>query len=376
MSSSLDTWKAALNKVRRDGISINVLMTMRCNMECDHCMYASGPKRSAEYVSRDTLLKLMDFAEQAQAQDISVNFNLVGGEPTIDLDQFIPLAEKLNDRFVGMVEMTTNGWWLFNVESLRRMNRMFAQTGWFDNSQYVRISNSQWHTKFRNKHDQAVLASQVALQSYLDAPWDDFYPEVQCPACGEAKLSPVETCDRFQGDYKCGACGEDVNERTYYEQQSDAYDKMDLDVSTLKEAADCSQIYIDHHHGGFGKVSPVGRARTLPDATQDGHCGHTSGVKFTFKPNGELYDVCCNGGKVPLGHVDDGFLRLFALRHKFLDSLIKAYPLPSEKTHWPVYDEQTGERCYNCVSHGANWVKKNLAKTIPKANEFASKLAK
>ncbi len=216
-------------------------------------MYASGPKRSEEYVSRDTLLKLMDFAEQAQAQGVSVTFNLVGGEPTLDLDQFIPLAEKLNDRFGGMVEMTTNGWWLFNVESLRRMNRFFAQTGWFDNSQFVRISNSPYHKAFRDKKSTYILESQGSLKNYLKYPWEEFSFDVECPSCGEAKLSP----EGMRGDYKC-ACGEEVSERTYYEQQDLAYSRLDLDITCLSEAAESDKLYIDHHAGGLSEISPVG----------------------------------------------------------------------------------------------------------------------
>lgn len=132
-------------------------------------------------------------------------------------------------------------------------------------------------------------------------------------------------------------------------------------IQRVREGIENHHIYIDWQSQGDSKISPVGRAKINGIGYQDGACHATTDVKFTFMPTkegerpGRLYDPCCNGGRVPLGFAGEG-MGLLRRRIDFMKALHKAYPSP-KKSNDP--SPLRGERCRNCPSFGAKWLKEN-----------------
>ena len=69
----------------RPHVLINLLLTHKCNLKCAHCMMEAGPDRPAAYMSEDAWLDIAGFAAELKQLGLSVEYNMVGGEPTLNL---------------------------------------------------------------------------------------------------------------------------------------------------------------------------------------------------------------------------------------------------------------------------------------------------
>lgn len=347
-----------------EDVSINLLLTRRCNYECEHCMYSAGPKMPAAYMRDEDLYAIREFLETLGKNLLpSTNFsiNLVGGEPTLDMDRFKAILERIRDWRLPQnedeeeystrnlqIEMTTNGWWLEKYKDTAAFGKAVRQA-LINEEIRIRISNSIYHDRFRArrmehlfKHKEPSGYYNARETSPLESYFIDFYPEETC--CGN---------DVYPGE-ECPECGEVYD---YLGQES-------MCVDSLREAAKNEFLYIDSKLASEEKVSPVGRAKKNEFGIQDGACHETDDIKFTFMPTlpgerpGRIYDVCCNGGHVPMGFADEG-INLFFKRMLFMQALHKKFPIT--KTSIGHNDGQ-GYRCLNCPSFGAKWVRENASK--------------
>jgi radical SAM protein with 4Fe4S-binding SPASM domain len=84
---------------------VGLLLTFRCNAECRHCFFASGPHRD-EVMSTDLGIKAIDEAAVLGAEWIS----FTGGEPFLELALLEPLIAFANE--LGLkTEIVSNGFW-------------------------------------------------------------------------------------------------------------------------------------------------------------------------------------------------------------------------------------------------------------------------
>ena len=330
-------------------ITVNLLLTRKCQYQCGHCMFSSSPTMPGDQMRWDDLNAIKSFIDQINEKadeydtDLHWSINLVGGEPTLDKDHFARTIDQVS-RWGHQVEMTTNGWWLEDPQNIVKFSR--AVWAHLDSEMLIRISNSEYHLPWRSPELQQFFEPLVGRKpSYSARPVN--------PLVGllEDKIDQMwseaedkEYCVKTESD-------------TYY-------------IDVLKVNAENDLIYIDNQRMGTRNVSPVGRAKKNQFGDQDGLCHSTDDVKFTFMPTkegarpGRLYDPCCNGGKVPLGFADEG-LRLLIKRYLYMEALHSTFP--GKDLH--------GARCWACPSFGAKWMKqldeKEIENIINDEKEFA-----
>jgi hypothetical protein len=268
----------------------------------------------------------------------------VGGEPTLDLDEFERVLDTVTEWQLPL-EMTTNGWWLRSHQTLTKFLRIVLPAV-RDHEMTIRISDSVWHDAFRTPHELRLL--EVGLEDLFSNPFDHLYQyePSKCPECGQ-----TETEENEVGDRVCVGCG--CSEDDFYPDMPG--------MSIIEEAHQyLERIHVDRQGNNPEKLSPVGRARrSYFAAGQDGACGATADVKFTFEPGAKLYDPCCNGGHVKLGSARDPE-QLFRARYWFMRALHAKFPSPQSYKH----NALGGERCRQCPVFGAQWLVKNTKSHI------------
>lgn len=294
-------------------VGINLLLTKKCNFQCAHCMFRSGPEQPALYMSHQVLRDIDQFAADLQELGFFVSYNLVGGEPSLNLPKFAEICELVNE-FGKPVEMTTNGWWIEKVKNLNAFARAVFPLAISGTLEHIRVSNSVYHQPHRKERSRWANGTPAILD------------EVHCWAREEGFTSEMYTDDP----------------------EEEKLEYLPLHWSAIEELS--KLVYLQ---GGdeykSNKVSPVGRALDNQFGSQEGYCAPKDNLLFTFNPDGTLHDFCCNGGNVPAGRAADR-LALLWRRFLYMGHLLSKYPkTPGKSDH--------GERCTRCVETGAAWLK-------------------
>jgi hypothetical protein len=327
-------------------VCLNLLLVNACSYKCAHCMFSCGPKPKSQikWMGTNELDEVLLLAEQFQSAGHSVSMNLIGGEPTLDMDELARILDYLGHHPIGRkitYEMTTNGWWLKTWNSVCG----FAMAvGPFirEHEMIIRISNTEYHEEFRNPIEKKVISGERTpaatqwgqrtpsrLEQLLENPFDYYDLRETCPNCDE----PVQ-------DQYCRHCDQEV-------------DEADLDhsycvpghqwVQNLIAACKDDHLYVDFRSPGEDKISPVGRAAKNGIGYQVVQCELEQAL-LTIHPTGAIQGICCTGGNVPLGHVRDGAWQLFALAALYIRAVKTKYP------------GKTSMRCRECSSFAATWV--------------------
>lgn len=324
-------WRNVLRQVAE--VSFILHLTHRCNFRCGHCMYSAGPHASPNWVSFNVVEKLFSVIAPFQQAGISCRLNLIGGEPTVDLDRFEETLDLVT-HFVQStpvgLEMTTNGWWLDDFKTFERFAQIVRPA--LQHEMFIRISNSPWHDLFRKRPVDTLTNGGLARM--LECVEDHYRIQALCDCGGIIMYDhPQSTCSN---------CGETFDEQQYFEQKDRIYHWGTAEAfDALREAAQQGQVYVDRRLDS-SRVSFVGRAALNSIGNQHGECSNES-LQFTITPEGAIRDVCCFGGQVPLGHLEDGAWSLFALRYEFMQALHQQYPCPHQ-------------RCEHCAVFAAQWL--------------------
>lgn len=340
-------------------INVNLLLTRRCNYSCGHCMYAAGPKLPGAYMSIDVVDQILDAMEQIKEElalldprwaNHTVDYNLVGGEPTLDLEQFGSIIQYMHLRGCDL-EMTTNGWWLENPKTLSGFLRALGPAAW-EEGLSIRVSDSPFHAPFRSTRLTRLLKH---LKQGSDGAQDllDILQEDSCVVCPECNTKVMRE-DIWDHHQSCGVA------------EAELWDEWDRQVGSalpgdaeyrLVQLLNDQRLHVDTQSGDASKISPVGRARgNHIAAAQDGPCGPDShAVRFTFQPDGSIYDFCCNGGKVAGGHARDGSQLLY--NHlSFMEYLYQHFPQrPHSYTGASSNSPWGGGRCRQCSTVAREW---------------------
>lgn len=344
---------------------VNLLLTRRCNFECAQCMFAAGPRLPGGYMSNDTIRNILDTALLIRSKLVDLTYasvhdgisiNLVGGEPTLDLDEFHRVAayiSGLHDEYSGeagiYLEMTTNGWWLQSVPTLRKF--MDAVRRFDDTGMRIRISDSPYHMPFRSKTERYMLPKlQYEIGDDVLYEMQEYYflqieeTGYECPLCSVRATS-------WYTHVKMSGCGVEEDE---WRDQQDWQMSKELPWSYLCQLqslmnSEDVHMFVDAQKADGARISPVGRAKTTQiPAWQNGLCGRTTEeLMFTFAPDGSVYDFCCNGGKVPgAGHARDG-LEILENHLTFMQHLYSRFPIGLHSGE--------GRRCAGCSCAARQW---------------------
>jgi hypothetical protein len=357
--NKLEEWRDALTGGEDREVTFTLLLTKRCGFACAHCMFAAGPGANAEWMPAGVLDEVLLAARTFRDWGFRTRLNLLGGEPTLDLERFALIHSHISHHPLSHdleMEMTTNGWWLRSWKDTCRFAGIVGEAVAREELA-IRISNSTWHDPYRKgeKH----LINRRALQEALENPceWFDL-PEPLCQ-CGGALVYE-------EGGRRCGACGESMSEEEYYEaKDASMMQPGHYAVPLLIEGIKSGNVGIDAKWTEPNRLSPAGRALKNGMGLQGGACHPASELKFTVNPDGTIRDVCCHGGRAPMGRIRDGALHLFALRYELLKAVHEQFPQAEERLH-----SNGAKRCRGCPGFASQWLRREKPKLEPLLREF------
>jgi hypothetical protein len=260
----------------KESIVITLVLTEKCGFQCESCFYGCGPNKNPRYMTHQMLRKVENICDTLVCDyNIPVKINLLGGEPTINLNEFDRVcswASELQDKGVGL-EMTTNGWWLERPKATYRVLKSLQKIDFnLDGRQEfrVRISNDQFHDRFHKKtcSFNTILDE---LSSYGEHPYGKMY----------------------ESEY-------------YY-----------IDLCKLKD-----MIYVDERvHADNIVPSGIRGQFGYHDIGSFGECIFRHSL--CYNPSGKLFDGCGCGSLMPFGTVDDNPLVLMCLEKYYIESIIQ-----------------------------------------------------
>jgi hypothetical protein len=302
-----------LDIIKNNRLNIELLITRKCNLFCEHCMYDCGPKESADYMSDEVLAKIKKQVEFLSELDLPLIVNIVGGEPTINMSKFEHIFNEIASWNVS-VSMSTNGWWLRSKEATKRFLKIVskfaprdgnANNKWGKKAYIIRISDDPYHQKQR-----VIKDIDVALDNIFD---------------------DIELIN------ECNSPLPDITDPWIFRQKWDA---------------------------GFYYVAPNGRGKSVTNFDEwmtyfpyyqktGNYCSRDliweppSLESVHYEPDGLVSDACGLGSWYDFGTVDDNIL--------FIIELIRQYKLDR-------YYSGKKYTCKNCREMVQSWKLENLEK--------------
>jgi hypothetical protein len=294
-------------------------------------MYECGTEFKG-WMSDKVLWAVKGQIDSLQELGVHAGINLVGGEPTLNLDRFEHILSQVMRWDVG-VEMTTNGWWMNKPSTIRRF--MDIVRCYVDPDGHgletrdglpfsVRISNDQFHDAFRPEGLQGQRL-EWALSNLWERDEDGVFYKTKW-YCGE--------CDTYRASEWCPKCEEDCCD-IYEEEVCQRPPEPDGDDPWI-----CVES-IRSSWRGWATVIPNGRGR-IGGHNDVGCRDYSNADSLSYLPNGRLMDVCCKGSWCEFGTVYDDPLLLLELAKTFT--------------------ERTKPSCSGCRELATEWKKTHLRK--------------
>jgi len=263
------TFSAIYEEAIDNEVTLSLLLTEKCNFQCDHCMYFCGPHKSGKYMSMEIMRKVIGWCRILELYNLRPEINLIGGEPTLPLYKF----ERAFDFIMGYsdeykIEMTTNGWWLEKPKALRKFLDIIGYH-FGDEALSIRVSNDNYHSEFR--------------KNKVEFMFDDYFGE-----------------EGF-GLYDAGI-----------------YSEYDEEPYNLRDAVKENRFYVEKSWEDRG-TNNVGRAFKNGIGVRDAGLRNACYYRNTISilPNGKSSDGCCFGSNLPFGSINDNPLVLLLLNKWF-----------------------------------------------------------
>ena len=114
-----------------------LILSYKCSAECLHCMYASSPGWSADWISQDDLEKLLSqLAGRIRpspygADTIGINYGLhfTGGEPFLNFELLCKAVEIADELRIPSTFVETNCYWCSNDRETREKMKLLKEKG-------------------------------------------------------------------------------------------------------------------------------------------------------------------------------------------------------------------------------------------------------
>lgn len=284
--------------IKKEGITIEILLTEQCNFRCGHCMYDSGPNKPSKYISDDILSQIEKQVKFLKALNIKVKVNLIGGEPTLNLSKFEKVLKRVCSWNPQGVSISTNGWWL---KSERTAN------------EFIKIV-SPYINKDRKSH------------FWDESPWG-FLIRISTDNFHEAFFSKKELEEKFN--------------------------KLIINKQMCSDSD--PWIFIQKYYADTYYISPNGRGaehtniNKLLNVENKSKCLRDLGKveNIHYLPSGEISDTCGLGSVYPFGTAEDNIIYVMMLINEY-------------KTDRYINRDLQPYNCLNCKGMVNNWVKNNL----------------
>lgn len=304
-------------------VIISLLITQQCNFRCAHCMYGDllGP---SPYMSNEVLQAVWRQVQTLQQYGAMVRINLIGGEPTINLNEFKRILDEVASWPDVTVEMTTNGHFLYRDVLATRFFEIVSPYV-HDETLVIRVSNDQYHNEFRKiPVDIASLDDRIGELIYKEVPY-----LAECFNCNEE----YELDSDFTGDFLCPECNEICEISWEYDEYNTAIDLPPIDESS-------PWIYIEMYKRGADHVIKIGNAESWGNINWSYHNGCSSGYNvLSYDVDGNLLDICCRGSRLRIGSVNDDPYVLLTLANDFIET-----KHPTCDTCWDLAEEYKEDR--------------------------------
>jgi hypothetical protein len=317
----MNPYEAMIEQAKNNTVTINLLVTLQCTLACRHCFFGCSPKGSqgredlgTVYMSNDVLGAVWVMVQRFQELDVNVEVNVIGGEPTINLNRFSEIMDIVGSWGVK-VTMVTNGWWLARPETSRRffqaIQHLVDTDGDPEESISVRISNDAWHDEWRKQKLMNDISCLWRDSDYAEWVCEDY--EMYCSNCGRTQ----ETGD------VCEEC-ENATFRDYY--------------NHIVPEPNPNGPWI--HMEQEKQYTPI-QSGYCQVAGSEITCDSNSHYDLSFEPDGALMDICCRGSYLRAGTVYDDPIELLCYADMFL--------------------QDKHPRCGTCMEDAREWVEQNLA---------------
>ena len=347
-------------------IILNLQLTTACGFACRHCMYACHPiqKEKQPWMDEADIDQVLNLAAEFLQANHSVRINMIGGEPSLDLDRLDRLLGYLrgHPKSQGIsCEMTTNGWWLRSWETLCRFAEAVGPM-LRESDLTIRISNSIYHDPFRTRTEKLIISEDAKqrrfgygermasrLETALECPFDYYEFIALCPECNAAL-----------GDQTCSQCGLEISEDDYAAAQDKAYAAPGHEwVGEFLRACREDRLYVDARVSDDSKVSPVGRAAKNGIGHQATACWDGTSI-FTVAPEGVSRESAARGAMCPSAMLGTEPGELYALAFRYIRSIEREFP------------GRTPARCRHCSAFASKWVSRQkpvLARLLRQADQ-------
>lgn len=339
----MKTKEQVLNQIEDDGITFTLMLTEQCNFKCGHCFYSCGPDGKKGYMKPSVYLAALDqiFAISDRIEHPNIKINLIGGEPTLNMDEFEAALSTVFDwlqcEYISGLEITTNGWWLHKEEDTIKFfgaisNVVPESYLGLDNGFVVRVSNDAWHDEFRPdrlKSDNDVTQTRDRLKYALSDTWDSYILFGTNLLCEECEVAFKEWVIENGDDCPISGCSGDIYEDEFIHT---SYVLPNPEESTEHE----DWIYVEKHNGDPSMIMPLGRGEAMGsnDKCRHGGCNAKYGGYLTYRPDGTLSDICCSGSEFPAGTCHDDPFELLAMAMDFGEQQASCYGCHEDAKKW------------------------------------------
>lgn len=320
-----------IKDLQENGLTINLMITEFCNFSCSRCFYGSSPLRPSQYMTEEQIDRVIQIVKGMDQLGIRCNINLIGGEPTIKLEEFKRVLEHILicENYNATFEMTTNEWWIGHDKHMTTFLEIVQESGALrlinDELFHIRISDSDYHDDHRPKYQRNVKNLGEFLKNILESPCDYLDPEFyECSECGEG----VDRDAYEDNDEICPECGEQSYLDAYFPHRElyQSFSELEHGFYVQDQRSQWSTSASNPQNIGIDKSSD--------------HC--IDGTIISYRTNGITGDFCCNGSDLKIGTMWDDPIGLLLKAKRFL--------------------KQCKPTCRDCVMTAESWIEESNIK--------------
>lgn len=102
-----------------------IIVTYKCTASCLHCCYSSSPKRSGEYMTRETAAQIFALLNKTGCRSVHIG----GGEPFINFKGLLEVCESAYENEVSIDYIETNASWFRDEENVSQKLKDLRSVG-------------------------------------------------------------------------------------------------------------------------------------------------------------------------------------------------------------------------------------------------------
>lgn len=110
-----------VNRLKSGGL----LTTYNCSVECMHCRHKASPKHEKQFISEETLAKVLKKLEELHCNSIHIE----GGEPFLFPNELIKAVKQINKGNILLEHIVTNCSWYKNKKDTTELLRALQKNG-------------------------------------------------------------------------------------------------------------------------------------------------------------------------------------------------------------------------------------------------------